>query len=72
MVGARIIEPLAVGDQHVAAANEELDELAQVVRAGDEEHGEAQSLADFMAWLSSGHNPPYLAALVVVDPPLTA
>ena len=57
---------LAIGDQLLAAAAEDLDTLAQVVRMGDEKHGEAQNLADFMAYLNSVHSPPYLAALVVV------
>jgi len=57
---------IAIGDQLLAAAGEELDTLVAAVRAGDEKHGEAQNLADFMAYLGSAHSSPYLAALVVV------
>jgi len=55
----------ALADQMAAEAADRVAILTQSVRAGDAKHGEAQNLANFIAYLSDLHPAPYLAALVV-------
>jgi hypothetical protein len=56
---------VAAADQLMAVMGPELDTLTEAVRTGDEEHGEAQNLANFIAWLSSRYDSSHLAALLV-------
>jgi len=56
---------VALADQMAAGAADEVAILARAVRASDAKHGEAQNLANFIAYLSDLHPAPYLAALVV-------
>lgn len=56
----------AVADQLAAAANDEVASLAKAVRMGDAVDGEAQNLANFIAYLTRQHPAQYLAALFVV------
>jgi len=55
----------AQADQLAATAADEIALLARSVRAGDARRGEAQNLANFIAYLIDLHSAEYLAALVV-------
>ena len=57
---------IAVGDQLLAFASEDLDVIVTAVRTGDEQFGAARNLGNIMAYLVEEHSQPYLAALVVV------
>jgi len=55
----------AQADQLAATAADDIATIVKVVRSGDARNGEAQNLANFIAYLSDLHPAPYLAALVV-------
>lgn len=56
---------IAMADQAAAIAGTGLDVLVMAVRLGDEQHGEAQNLANFTALLSE-RDPAVLAMMVVI------
>lgn len=57
---------IATVDQYQAEAGAVVDILCLAIRKGDELHGEAQGLADNIAFLRSDFSPSFLAAMVVV------
>ena len=53
-------------DQVTAGANDELDKLAELILAGDAEHGELLNLADYIGMLTLRFPPEQLAVYLIL------